>query len=360
MIPGLSVIREQSREANTISLYDLVVLAVVDTAVMRILCSRAHGPVSSRNCSPIRRFSGEGTLKQQAVVSLWAGLTAIAAVLVGLNLTASAQASGGPGTSLGIASVPNLRDVGGYTTQDGSAVRRGVVYRSDQLNPVTPDDMKKLAALGLRKDFDLRTAAERQKRPDQLPPGVEEVWLNVLADAEGSGPAGIEKLLSNPKEANKVLGDGKAAEEFVKAYRQFITLPSAKASFHKLFVGLGEEGQVPSLYHCTTGKDRTGWATAALLTLLGVPKDEVYVDYLRSNDYILPAYKKFIDHFVAEGGDPSIPPNILGVKTEYLQASFDEVTSQYGSIEGYFEKGLGIDKAGQQRLRDRFLTVAGK
>ena len=97
-----------------------------------------------------------------------------------------------------------------------------------------------------------------------------------------------------------------------------------------------------------------------LLTLLGVPKDEVYADYLRSNDYIFPAYKRFIDHFVAEGGDQSIPPDILGVKVEYLEASFDEVKTQYGSIEGYFDKGLGIDKAGQQRLRDRFLVVAGK
>jgi hypothetical protein len=81
---------------------------------------------------------------------------------------------------------------------------------------------------------------------------------------------------------------------------------------------------------------------------------------LRSNEYILPAYKQAIDGFVAEGGDPSIPQDLLGVKTEYLQSSFDEVKTQYGSIESYFEKGLGIDKAGQQQLRDRFLIVAQK
>jgi protein-tyrosine phosphatase len=76
----------------------------------------------------------------------------------------------------------------------------------------------------------------------------------------------------------------------VKTYRQFITLPSAKASFRELFTELGEEKQLPSLFHCTTGKDRTAWASAALLTLLGVPENQVYADYLRSNDYILPAY----------------------------------------------------------------------
>ena len=97
-----------------------------------------------------------------------------------------------------------------------------------------------------------------------------------------------------------------------------------------------------------------------MLTLLGVPEEKVYEDYLRSNEYILPAYKQAIDGFVAGGGDPSIPQDLLGVKTEYLQSSFVEVKTQYGSIEGYFEKGLGIDNAGQQQLRDRFLIVAQK
>jgi protein-tyrosine phosphatase len=108
-------------------------------------------------------------------------------------------------------------------------------------------------------------------------------------------------------------------------------------------------------FHCTTGKDRTGWAAAALLTLLGVPKDQVVEDYLRSNDYILPAYQKVIDAFVAGGGDPAIPRAILGVKEEYLDAAFDEMQTKYGTIEGYFSDGLGIDAAQQQALRDLYL-----
>jgi hypothetical protein len=93
--------------------------------------------------------------------------------------TIALQNQPAPGTRLDIASVPNLRDIGGYTTQDGSLVRRGVAYRSNQLNPVAPDDMKKLAALGLKNDFDLRAAGEREAKPDQLPAGVKNVWLNV-------------------------------------------------------------------------------------------------------------------------------------------------------------------------------------
>jgi protein-tyrosine phosphatase len=70
----------------------------------------------------------------------------------------------------------------------------------------------------------------------------------------------------------------------------------------------------------------------------------------------VPAYQSVIDQFVKAGGDPSIPPAILGVKPAYLKASsFDEMRASYGSIEDYFSDGLGIDKAGQKRLRDRFL-----
>jgi protein-tyrosine phosphatase len=299
-------------------------------------------------------------MKTISVASAWRLSTFPAALRLGIVIVttaAIAQDVVAPGTSLGIASVPNLRDAGGYKTADGEVVRRGVAYRSNQLNPISADDMKKIAALGLKNDFDLRTAEERQAKPDELPAGVKNVWLNVLADAKGISPAEVDKLLSDPKAANEALGGGRATAAFVKTYREFITLPSANAAFRQLFVELGEKSQLPSLYHCTTGKDRTGWASAALLTLLGVPEDKVYEDYLRSNEYILPAYKTFIDRFVAAGGDPSIPQALLGSKAEYLQASFDQVKTQYGSIENYFDKGLGIDQAGQQKLRDRFLQT---
>ena len=260
-----------------------------------------------------------------------------------------------PGESLGIASVVNLRDQGGYTTADGATVARGLVYRSNQLSDIPEEDMEKLAALGLKVDYDLRTVDERDARPDELPPGVEYVVVDVLADSPQAGPAMLEKLMADPVAANKELGGGKVEEGFRDSYREFVSLPSAKAEFSRMFVGMAEEEKLPALFHCTTGKDRTGWAAAALLTLLGVPEDQVFEDYLRSNDYILPAYQHAIDPFVAAGGDPEIPAAILGVKREYLEAAFDEMETKYGTIENYFAKGLGIDAEMQQAIRDRYL-----
>jgi len=261
-----------------------------------------------------------------------------------------------PGLSLGIASVPNLRDLGGYKTNKGATVVSGLIYRSNQLAAISPEDMEKIAQLGLKNDYDMRTEAERTPLPDELPPGVNNVWLDVLKDAEGSAPTNLMALMQNPMEGNKELGDGKIEAVFIQSYRDFVSLPSAKIAYHELFTSMADENKIPALFHCTTGKDRTGWAAAAFLTLLGVPMETVMEDYLRSNDYILPLYKEVIDGYVAGGGEPSIPQAIFGVKAEYLEASFDEMETNYGTIENYFSEGLGIDAKAQKVLHDLYLN----
>ena len=259
------------------------------------------------------------------------------------------------GRSLGIKSVPNLRDLGGYQNVDGKTVASGLLYRSNQLHGVNPGDMKKVADLNLNYVYDLRTYDEMHSRPEELPPNVSHVWLDVLADSPQAGPAMLEKLMADPKLANKELGGGKAAEGFRESYREFVTLPSARLEYRKLFLSLANSDMIPALFHCTTGKDRTGWAAASFLTLLGVPEDVVMEDYLRSNDYIIPMYREVIEGAVATGVEEEIPLSILGVKKEYLEAAFDEMESKYGTIEKYFSDGLGIDEEQQEAIKALYL-----
>jgi len=259
------------------------------------------------------------------------------------------------GIALGIAPVPNLRDVGGYQTADGVTVARGLAYRSDTFNPMNAGDIGKIERVGLKNDYDLRTTAEVKAKPDEIPAGVKWHLLNVLADAKSAAPAELEALMHDPKKANAALGNGKIETLFIKNYRKFISLPNAKQSYRTLFQSLADPDKLPGVFHCTTGKDRTGWAAAALLTLLGVPKETVMADYMRTNEYTLPQYQRVIDGFVAAGGERAIAEAIFGVKAEYLQASFDAMLKQYGTIERYFSEGLGIDAAGQRALRDLYI-----
>lgn len=248
-------------------------------------------------------------------------------------------------------STPNLRDAGGHVTQDGWRVRTGVLFRSEQLSHVSDAELPALAQLGLKTIFDLRTFDERAAQIDRVPEGAQYVVADVLADAQGAAPAQLLQLLDDPQKANAMLGGGKAAQLFIKGYSDIVILPSALRAYASMFTHLTEPGSLPALYHCTTGKDRTGWASAALLTLCGVSEDDVMQDYLRSNDYILSEYQPMIDKYTGQGVDRDILLAILGVKREYLETSYKVMRDMFGNIEGYFETGLGIGSERQAVLR---------
>ncbi len=253
--------------------------------------------------------------------------------------------------SLTIASIPNLRDLGGHATVDGYQIRRGVVYRSDQLSSVTEADMVAFDRLGLKNVVDLRTAEERSAQPDRLPNGAQGVVADVLADMMQAAAAQIPELMTNPAKLQETLGDGKALILFGETYANLVRLPSARQAYAQLFGLMTTRDTLPVLFHCTTGKDRTGWAAAALLTLCGVAPDVVMADYLRSNDFILPAYQPMIDQFSAEGVDEEVLISLLGVRREYLERAFAEMTTTYGDAQTYFEQGLGIGPSQQDALR---------
>jgi protein-tyrosine phosphatase len=254
-----------------------------------------------------------------------------------------------------IPSVPNLRDLGGHVTRDGGRTRSGLLYRSEQLSAITDHDMPALANLGLKKIYDLRTAVERAAGLDRVPAAAQDVVEDIMADEQQAAAANLFKLFEDPAKANAMLGDGRAAAMFHKVYIDLVSLPSARNGYSEMFTEIAEPDNLPALFHCTTGKDRTGWAAAALLLLLGVPEEGVMKDYLASNNFVLPEYQSLIDKYTSIGVEREILLSILGVRREYLETSLQEMRDQYGSIEEYFSKGLDIGAAGQQALCERFL-----
>ena len=255
-----------------------------------------------------------------------------------------------------VASMPNFRDVGGRRTSDGGYVRTGMLFRSDQIAQLTQDDAAALGGIGLRYVYDLRTEAERAMLPGERIAGATHVSLDVLADDRQSVPARLLRLFADPGSAESILGNGRGAAMFVESYRSFVRLPSARAGFRQLFVGLADPGHLPAMLHCTTGKDRTGWACAALQLLLGVPHDAVQEDYLESNARVLRKYEPHLNAFAAAGGDPSILLPVLSVRQEYLDAAIDAACRDYGSIEGYFRDGLQVGDESMRSLRQRFVA----
>lgn len=260
-----------------------------------------------------------------------------------------------PGAAIGMQAVANLRDLGGWPSRRGGRVRFGVVFRSAGLAMATPGDVATLAGLGIRTVYDLRTVGERTAQPDRVPDSVRTVVADVLGDSVASVPAHMMDLLVDPPRATRALVGGRAEALFDQAYRDIVLLPSARAAFRSLYTGLLDDGGRPVLVHCTTGKDRTGWAAAALLLLLGVPDEAVMAEYLLTNEHLLPALQPLLDGFAAGGGDPEVLLPVLGVRRAYLEGALGLMAADFGTVEDYFRDALGIDSAAQESLRTSLL-----
>ncbi len=253
---------------------------------------------------------------------------------------------------------PNFRDIGGHRVPGGLRVRRGLLYRSAVPGDPDAGTARWLADLGIRTVFDLRTRTEREHGPSVLPVGAQRIVIDVLADAGEADPGGMFQLLRDPPRASAMLGNDGAQRFFLAAYRDMVRLPRARTAFGDLYRHLADASLRPALLHCMTGKDRTGWAVAVLLTFLGVPSDAVLEDYLRSDAEIRTAYGHIIDDFVARGGDRHVIEPLMGVRTSFLEAAFDEMATLHGSVAVYLEEGLGLDEAVLEALRQAFLEPA--
>jgi protein-tyrosine phosphatase len=242
-----------------------------------------------------------------------------------------------------LASADNFRDVAGtgegYPTVGGGRVRRGVFYRSNELQ-LTGADAGVLSDLGITRIHDLRGQMEIEAHPDVEVPGAE--WHHVEV-------SGI------PMEMISGLEDADAAVRVMRqVYDVFVRAPEARASYAELLTELAT-APVPQLFHCTAGKDRTGWAAALLLEIAGVDRPTILADYLLTNTFSSATRTKYLALIAEHLGDDKLSvyePTML-VEESYLQTAYDAVDEVYGSVDGYLRDGLGLDAVVIERLRER-------
>jgi protein-tyrosine phosphatase len=214
----------------------------------------------------------------------------------------------------------NARDVGGHAA-GAQTVVTGRVVRSASLHRVTDRGLSQLANLHLSNVVDFRRVAEIGDRVDRLPPGITVLSAPVAATMAAGPPTG-----------GLTAADSTTQAEF----RAYVSTPEARRSFGVALRALAAAPDRPILWHCNSGTYRTGWATAVLLTALGVPKDTVYEDFLLSN--------------VAFGATFAF--------AEYLDAAFGEATRMFGSFDAYLDSGLGVGQDARARLRSALLGAS--
>jgi protein-tyrosine phosphatase len=246
-------------------------------------------------------------------------------------------------TPIALERASNLRDLGGWPTQDGRRVRRGLIYRAPALLGLSAADRAVVAALGIRVAVDFRGEQERANNPVVL--------AGVVADPQPIEPsvgAGLRDIVLTGQASGHVSAQD-MMDLLTQAYRAYAL--SCMPRYRALFAHLLRDESVPLLFHCSAGKDRTGFGAALLLTALGVAWEHVLADYLATNRLWR---REIARNFDLPG---PVKDTLLSVHEALLVSAFDAARGAYGTMDAYLAEGIGVDASARAALADRFLEA---
>jgi protein-tyrosine phosphatase len=257
----------------------------------------------------------------------------------------------------------NFRDFGGYPAGENKRVRWGRLYRSGTLSNVTPDGHARLRTRGIRVLCDFRTRREREREVVDWS-GDDRILLAWDYDPK---LVSVRALLAgvglSPQSG---LSPQLASQAMIELYRR---LPTRLAEpYAALFERLAA-GDLPLVFGCAAGKDRTGVAAALVLSCLGVPWEVIVGDYTLTNEVVDLEQVLFQDprrsvgledeHGQLARADRDTRAPFLEARPEYLAATFEQIRIDHGSIAEYLRAQLGVDTAKCARIREHLLEARG-
>ncbi|MBC2004110.1 tyrosine-protein phosphatase [Listeria booriae] len=242
----------------------------------------------------------------------------------------------------------NFRDLGGYVNTAGKTVKWGKLYRSSLLTNITEKDKDTLEKLGVSWICDLRSTSEIAAKPT---PALAHIKNRHI-------PIGTAKNESTESQKIDIPDDHRVYEPLMgESYRVFA---QSKDGFREIFNDIIEKEEVPFLFHCTAGKDRTGVLGALLLKLLDVPENTILADYELTNQYadnILGEMQGLVNAFSNSEKKINLENfrPMAEARPAYLEIAFDEMQKEYGSVDAYLEKGIGITPSEKAKFQTMML-----
>ena len=251
----------------------------------------------------------------------------------------------------------NFRDLGGLVGADGRKIRPGKLFRGGNLYGASEGDLQKLSGM-LELVVDFRTDGEVSEKPDPKIPGVRYWHLLVLQT--------LTEGVTREKEADahsfmKFMADPEGAFRYMeKTYEHIPKSPFALSQQKLLLEELMRPHERGILWHCTAGKDRTGGFSVIIEEILGVSREDMFEDYLLTNEGNREVVSGLLSHFLSRPGvDPEKSEPALRAmfeaKKEYIEAFFRETERLYGSMENFLREGLGVDREMKEKLRELYL-----
>lgn len=251
---------------------------------------------------------------------------------------AEGERSGGP-RRLPLRGAVNCRDLGGYATRDGRQVRWGRLFRSDSLAELDPTDLAQLDRLGLHTVVDLRAPSEREHKPNRALPGP------PRQHAFGFMPHRGDELIAQARAGTLTVAQVEARVREI--YTRFVT---EQAPVYARLLQLMHGGALPLLFHCTSGRDRTGFASAVVLMALGVPRHTIAEDYALSN-----AYRRDLTFQLGHALNAEVMAALTQSHPGYLAAAFAAIDEHWGDETTYLREALGLTAQDQATLQAHLL-----
>ena len=229
-----------------------------------------------------------------------------------------------------------------------SNIKKGLLFRSEQLFNLSNEERNFLKEVHhIKTVVDLRTLEECQAEKDPSIPGINNINISILTPNKEQDSA--------KKEQKVVIINGITLPDISDYYRQIVN-KDKKDSWTRIFdLLLKNDGGI--LFHCSAGKDRTGVVVAIILTALGIDKETIYKDYLLTNvDPIIPTpYLKFAETLDKETGEKFL--DHFSAKKEYLDAAFDEINKQFGSIDAFLKQCCNLADDKLVLLKKKYLMM---
>jgi protein-tyrosine phosphatase len=237
----------------------------------------------------------------------------------------------------------NIRDIGGYTGLNGRKVKWGMVIRSEELAHLSDNDVKYFENFNLQHVFDFRNEEKARRQSDRLPSFTHYHLIPIFE----SFNFGVKK--PDFRQPGSV-------DLFMRTIYKVQTEERAQ-SFATVLKYLTEPLDFPILYHCTNGKDRTGFMTYLILGILGVPDAIIISDYTLTNLTFDESFD-LLGNIMSEelGIENHHLWEFCGVKPDWLRISMDYINTNFGNVETYLlsETDLTIDDL--EKIRDNLLT----
>jgi protein-tyrosine phosphatase len=237
--------------------------------------------------------------------------------------------------------VLNFRDLGGYPTSSGAAVRWGLVFRADGLHGLSARDLALYHELGLRSVYDLRGEIESAERPNPVPSRL----LTIIGRPAGTDPPPRPPSAVTAADGERILSD---------LYVGLIE--HAAIQIGQLFTAISRDDVLPAVFHCHAGKDRTGIVAALLLEALGVDRDRVLDDYELTARYRLGSHQdSSYQRLVDLGLSPEAAAGVLTTPRWAMQYALEELDRRYGGSDHYLTSVAGMGSDDLAVLRQRLL-----